>query len=74
MDKKFIESFDVNDWQVATQTGWVDVTHTNKTIEYKVWEVKVSGYDKPLKCADNHILFRNIRDLKKIFLGSGLLL
>jgi hypothetical protein len=65
MDKKFIETFDVNDWEVATETGWVGITHTNKTIEYKVWEVKVNGLSKPLRCADNHILFRN--DYSKVF-------
>jgi len=65
VDKKFIESFNVEDWQVATQTAWADITHTNKTIEYKVWEVKVIGLDKPLRCADNHILFRN--DFSQVF-------
>jgi len=54
---KLIETINVDDWQVSTDTGWVDITHTNKTIEYKVWKLVVDGVKEPLLCADNHIVF-----------------
>jgi hypothetical protein len=55
-DKKFVESFDISDWEVETDTGWESISHTNKTIEYGVYELTTeSGLN--LKCADNHILF-----------------
>lgn len=55
-DKKFVESFDISDWEVETDTGWESISHTNKTIEYDVYELTTeSGLN--LKCADNHILF-----------------
>ena len=62
---ELIETFDVNDWQVSTNTGWVDVTHTNQTIKYKVWKLQVDGVKEPLLCADNHIVFD--RNYNQIF-------
>jgi hypothetical protein len=32
--KKFIETFDVSDWEVETDTGWSDIKEIGKTIEY----------------------------------------
>lgn len=67
---KIIETFDVNDWEVTTELGWTDITHTNKTIEFDVYELKIKGYDEPLRCADNHIVFKPnhietfVKDLK----------
>lgn len=55
MDKKFIESFNVDDYQVLTDTGWEDIIKSHKTIKYRVYEIKTKNYS--LKCADNHIIF-----------------
>lgn len=56
MSKKFIESYDLSDYQVETDKGWVDLVAIHKTIKYKIWEIKTSsGYE--LTCADTHIVF-----------------
>jgi hypothetical protein len=57
MNKKIIESFDVNDWEVETDEGWVDITAVHKTIPYQVYIIKTENYE--LECADRHILFDN---------------
>ena len=66
--KKFVESFDVDDWEVETDTGWVVIEQSNKTIEYEVYSLKTeSGH---LDAADNHIVFDEhmnevyVKDLK----------
>ena len=53
--KKFIESFDVDEWEVETDTGWVDITSSNKTVEYEVYKLETDSF--LLECADNHIVF-----------------
>jgi hypothetical protein len=54
---KFIEAYEVNDMQVLTPEGWVDIEGIGKTIEYDEWYIITSG-DKDLICADKHILYR----------------
>lgn len=66
--KKFIESIDVNDWQVDTDTGWKDIKKIYKTIKYQEWVLETNNYK--LICADNHIIFdenfneKYVKDLK----------
>lgn len=69
INRKFIESFAVDEWEVLTDTGWRDISSTNKTIEYEVFEVKTST-GRTLKCADDHILFTS--DLEEIFAKDSL--
>jgi len=54
---KFIEAYSVNDMQVLTPNGWVNIEGIGKTIEYDEWYIITSG-DKDLICADEHILYR----------------
>jgi hypothetical protein len=54
---KFIEAYEVNNMQVLTPTGWVNIEGIGKTIEYEEWYIITSG-DKDLICADEHILYR----------------
>lgn len=56
VDHKFVEVFDVNDWEVETDTGWKSIVATCKTIPYKVWSFVTDNHF--LKCADDHIVFR----------------
>ena len=56
VDRKFIESIDVNDWEIETDSGWQDISHIHKTIEYRVYELTTESGLK-LECADTHILF-----------------
>jgi hypothetical protein len=55
IDRKFVESFDVSNWEVETEEGFVDILSSNKTIEYTVYLVKLDN-KLELKCADTHIL------------------
>jgi hypothetical protein len=57
VERKFIESFDVSDWEVETNSGWVDIEKSNKTIEYEVWRLELEN-GQWLECADNHIVFK----------------
>lgn len=54
---KFIVTFDINDWEIETDTGWENIVKIHKTIEYDVW--KISTKNHTLECADNHIVFDN---------------
>jgi hypothetical protein len=54
---KFIEAYSVNDMQVLTPNGWVNIEGIGKTIEYDEWYIITSG-DKDLICADEHMLYR----------------
>jgi DNA repair exonuclease SbcCD ATPase subunit len=54
--RKFIESFNIDDWNIESDSGWVPITQIHKTILYTEWEIyTVDG--SYLKCADNHIIF-----------------
>jgi len=55
--KKFIETFDVSDWEIETDTGWEDIKEIGKTIEYDEWVLKTKD-NLELICADEHILFK----------------
>jgi hypothetical protein len=54
---KFIEAYEVNDLQVLTPNGWIDIEGIGKTIEYDEWRILTSG-GKELICADTHLLYR----------------
>ena len=56
MDKKFISSWNIEDYEIETDTGWSDIIALHKTIPYEIYIIKTS-LGKELKCADNHILF-----------------
>jgi len=55
IERKFVESFDVTEWEIETDTGWEDISHSNKTVEYEVWEIETDK-GTVLKGADTHIL------------------
>lgn len=56
VERKFEEIIDVSDWEVLTDTGWTDISNSNKTVKYDVWKITLaSGYT--LTCADTHIVF-----------------
>lgn len=55
MFKKFIEEYDVSDWEIETDTGWHDISKILKTVKYEKYQLILeNGY---LECADNHIVF-----------------
>ena len=55
MEEKFLESFNINDWQVDTDMGWKDIEAIGKTIQYQIYEIYTENFN--LKCADEHIVF-----------------
>lgn len=78
--KKFIETFDVSDWEIETDKGWSDIKEIGKTIEYEEWVLNTTDGFK-LICADKHIIFDNnfnevfVMDLKigdKILTKNGI--
>lgn len=54
---KFIEAYEVNNLQVLTPNGYVDIEGIGKTIEFDEWLIQTSG-GKSLICADKHIVYR----------------
>lgn len=56
IDKKIISSYNVNNLQIMSDTGWVSVPEIHLTQPYDVYKIILSnGYF--LECADNHIVF-----------------
>lgn len=56
--RKFINSWNINDYEIETDTGWVDIISLHKTIPYLVYYIKTE-FGKELECADDHIIFDN---------------
>lgn len=54
---KFIEAYEVDNYEVLTPNGWVNIEGIGKTIEFDEWVIITSG-GKNLICADKHILYR----------------
>lgn len=54
MNKKFIKSIKLSDYEIETEDGWKDITHIHKTILYDVWIIRTKNYE--LRCADEHIV------------------
>lgn len=63
IERKFIETFDIDDWEVKTDTGWSDIKRIGKTVEYEKWILKTENHI--LECADTHIVFNE--DLEEVF-------
>lgn len=68
--RKFLESYDISEYEIETDTGWEDISSIHKTIQYEKWYIKTeSGLE--LICADTHIIFDEnyneifVKDLKK---------
>ena len=55
-NKKFINSWKIDDFEIETDTGWADITALHQTVPYKIYEIETETGLK-LKCADNHIVF-----------------
>jgi hypothetical protein len=54
---KFTEAYRVDNYEVLSNKGWIDIEGVGKTIPYKIWVLKTSSGNE-LKCADNHIVMR----------------
>lgn len=54
ISRKFVEVFEIDEWEVLSDTGYVPITHSNKTIEYRVYSVSLDN-GHTIQCADDHI-------------------
>ena len=44
MDKKFIDYVDIDDYEILTDTGFVDIVGNHKTIQYEIWSLKTTNF------------------------------
>lgn len=64
ISRKFIDTIELSDYEILSDSGWVDATHLHKTVEYKEWLLVLEN-DISLICADDHIVFNT--DLSEVF-------
>jgi len=55
-DRKFIQTLDLDRFEIETDSGWQSISKIHKTIVYDIWEIETQS-GLILKCADNHIIF-----------------
>lgn len=55
MEKKFIESRTISDWEVKTDDGWSEIMMTHQTIPYRKYYLETENFS--MECADMHIVF-----------------
>jgi hypothetical protein len=55
VERKFIESYELDDYEVLTDSGFQPITYLHKTVKYVIWELTTDNYF--LECADTHIVF-----------------
>lgn len=64
VNRKYINSINLEDWEIETDTGWEEITHIHKTIPYQKWKI-ITENGLFLECADDHIVFTE--DYDEIF-------
>lgn len=67
IERKLLETLDVSEWDVMTDTGWQPITTVSKTIPYDVWRLETES-GKSLECADDHIVFNE--NFEEIFVKN----
>jgi hypothetical protein len=67
ISKKIIYSQEIQNIQIESDSGWVNVSHLHITQPYTVWNLELdNGYT--LKCADNHIIFND--NMEEVFVKN----
>lgn len=64
INRKFVETWNIDNFEIETDTGWEDIRALHKTIPYLVYKISTKN-GLELICADDHIVF--LRDLSEIF-------
>lgn len=64
LEKKFINTYNIEDWQIETDTGFTDIIALHETVPYQVYIIRFDDGSE-LECADTHILFTD--ELKEVF-------
>lgn len=52
---KFEETYEIDDFEILTDTGFQPIKRIGKTIPYEKWTIKTKNHT--LSCADTHIIF-----------------
>ena len=56
VNRKFVDSVDLQNLDIETDSGWKPISKIMKTVPYQVWTIQTES-GKMLECADDHILF-----------------
>ena len=43
IERKFIDSINLDDWEIETDTGWEPLKSINKTIPYEMWRFETEN-------------------------------
>lgn len=65
--EKIIETYNLDDYEIWTDTGWEDVSSVHKTIEYDVWRLELEN-GLFLDGADEHIVIN--RNGEEVYLEN----
>lgn len=71
VNRKFIDTVDVEDYEIWTDSGWQDINSVSVTVPYQIYYVKTISYE--LKGADDHIIIDQLGNevyLKEIEVGD----
>ena len=80
IERKFINTWDIEDFQILTDDGFVDIKSLHETIPYIKYHIETFN-GLTLDCADNHIVFdenmneifvKNLRNEDKIMTVNGI--
>ena len=80
IERKFINTWDIEDFQILTDDGFVDIKSLHETILYIKYHIETFN-GLTLDCADNHIVFdenmneifvKNLRNEDKIMTANGI--
>lgn len=63
IERKFNWTINIDDYEIETDSGFVDIVSLNQTIPYLKYIIKTSS--SLIECADNHILFNE--NMEEIF-------
>ena len=70
MYKKIVNTYPIEDLEILTPDGWVDLVNLHETIPYQTYNIKCFD-GLYLNCADNHIVIDSldneifVKDLKQ---------
>lgn len=56
VNRKFVNNWSIEDFEIETDTGWVDIISLNETIPYQKYKI-ITESGLELECADDHIVF-----------------
>lgn len=67
IERKFVDTITTDEWEVLSDSGWVDIHSVSRTIPYQKWRI-ITETNKVLECADTHIVFD--KNMNEIFVNE----